>query len=218
MRKYLKPANLATAAVIGLIVSIMAIPRMLNGELPLSIYFPAAFLAMTLFSGAVTAWGGCAGMNGLMTDRTKLVPGLLIVLLFSLLVIPIQVNVLTPLIHARFASAAGKSFMALRYPPTLDGKIALLLWSAGFESIFFYAAPMSYFSRLSGNRWIALILTAIFRIFVVFKGLNNEGLGLSATMITTTVAASATGCMIYGFSGLVPVMAFAACITLHIFF
>jgi len=43
--------------------------------------------------------------------------------------------------------------MALRYPASLGGCVAVMLWSASFETMFFQAATMSFLMRVADRLW-----------------------------------------------------------------
>jgi len=107
--------------------------------------------------------------------------------------------------------------LTLTYPATVGGCLALILWSAGFQTIFLQAAPMSFFARLTRNRSVAFGLCLALRVFiayrqVVFAGLT-DGIGL---FVVSAVGAAAAGCILFVRYGLAPAVFLAAILDLHV--
>ena len=162
MRDYAHLGNLKRAACLGVILAVMSIPRLLDAGMSMSTHLPAAFLAMTLVSAAATAWGGKSGLRGLFPPKPILLKGMLIALLLALCSLPIKIYLSDPILKASLPPR----MLALSFPATTLGVIGLILWASGFENMFFNVAAPSYFTRLSRNMWLAIVLSASFRTFV----------------------------------------------------
>lgn len=219
MRVYLSESNLRKAAAVAAVVTLMSVPRLVQGGKPLGLYIPATFVSMTLVAGAVTAWGRRAGMKGILTDLSTLRRGCAIALFFALAALPVQVLWLAPLLRNTLASGTNAATAILSYPPTAGGCAALLLWSAGFQVIFLQAAPMAFFTRLTGYPSVACALCVALRTYVAYRQVLLSGLTDGVGLLVLSAAGTvAVGCLLFARFGLVPAMVFAAGLDVHLFF
>lgn len=219
MRVYLSETNLVKAAILAAVVILLSVPRLVQCGEPLILYLPATFAAMLLVGGAVTAWGRSAGMPGIATDRRTLGAGAAAAAALTIVALPAQVFWLDPLLRRAMGAALAPSTAALSYPATIGGCLALLLWSAGFQTIFLQAAPMSFFIRLTGRPLVALSLCLALRVYVTHRQVLLSGMtDAIAALVALSAAATLAGCILFYRFGLAPAMLLAAGLNLHLFF
>jgi hypothetical protein len=218
MRTYLSMSNFIKALMLGTVVTLMSIPRMIQGGFRLDLYIPAALVCMTLVSGAATAWSGQGGMAGLFPDRRRMAVGAGIAVLLSLMAMPLEHFWIVPPVRHAIAETGNARLMALRYPETPGGCVALMLWSAGFETMFFQAATMSFFVRLARRPWMGVVFAVSFRLFVTAHQISLAGVGNAIPLILVMAAVgTAMLCVLFIRTGLLPAMILAAGFHLHLF-
>lgn len=179
MRTYLSFENLVKASALSAVATAMAAPRLIEGRLSLAFFIPAAFLALVLVGGAATAWSTSAGMAGLFPERRRLLKGLGVALALALIFLPAALW-LDPVLRSALEETGDMQRLALRYPATLRGCLALMLWAAGFETIFSLAAVISFLARLTGSAWAALAGAVLLRLWMTY--LQCAGAGLESVM------------------------------------
>lgn len=217
MRRYVSMSNLKAAVLLGSIATIMSIPRIGEGGMPLHLYVPAALLAMVLVGGAATAWSGSAGLAGLIPERQKLLRGMLIAVALVAAFAPIQLFLMDPVFRQVLEATGDKQALALRYPTTLFGGAAIVLWAAGFETLFFYAAPVSFLTRLTGRPWMAIVMTTGLRLIVVSEQLTLIGTNdATALFFASAAATTLISCLLFARFGLPATSLFAAGLNLHL--
>lgn len=201
MAAYLTSANLARAAYIGGVAGLMAVPRILekaNGDL---LRVVSAFLLMTIVAGAVTAWGEAGGMRGPFPDWRKVLPWTIGSIAVALLLVPFML----------WYDSIPQ--LARDIPKSADAAIALVLWSAGFETLFFQAGLMSFIARLTGSGIAALAAGPALKLFVVLLQWAHFGFGpVPPLVIVGTVVTVGMAGVIYSRAGLPATMAFNAII------
>lgn len=218
MRDYLTDSNLVRSAGLSAVLTLMSAGRLLQGDLPFIEYVILTFLVMILISGAVWAWGRSAGMPGIVTDRQTLVTGVAIAVVVSLVMLPIRICWLDRLAHRLLQGAGNQAFVELSYPSSWSGRLALVLWSAGFQVMFLQAAPMSLFTRVTGRPVVAAGLCIALRAYVVYRQMAEAGIMEGAWLFMVPATAGvAVGCFLFARYGLVPAMLFAGGTDLHVF-
>jgi len=198
-------------------ITVMAVPRLVQGEAPAWLYVAAAFLCLTFVAGAATAWGTAAGMVGLFPCRRRLVAGLIAGGVAGVVLLPVFVLWLDPLLKEALLRLGDAARVGLQFPDRLWQKVAIVLWAAGFQVLFFEAATMSFFCRLTGRWLIALSLAVAFRIFVV--NLQMADVPVNSTMPFHLVygLTSVTGCVLFARGGLPAASLFAAVLAIRHF-
>jgi hypothetical protein len=219
MRTFMSMDNLLRGMALSAAVTVMSASRIAQAGILPGIMIPASFVLMTFLCGAVTAWGTSAGMPGVVTDRRTLMNGSFIAAAISLVALPVQLFWTDPVLHAALAGSAKPSVADLAFPPTLGGRLALLLWTASFETMFLQAAPMSFFARLSGRRLLAAGLCLVFRAYVATLQVADAGMTNAVPLfLVSNVVAAAVGCTVFARFGLFPAMILGAGLSLHVFF
>ena len=219
MRDYLSIGNLWKALLLGAVMTVMSIPRIVQGGMPLGPYVPGAFFAMTLVSGAATAWGGKGGMCGLFPGGRRMWVGFGLAVLLTIVGTPIYCLWLDPVLYAALAATGDVKMLALRYPDAIVGKLSLMLWSGSFQVMFFAVAGMSFLTRLTGRPWISGALVVLFRVAVGLYQISEAGVTDSIPVfLLGSAVATACSCALFARTGLPPVMAFAMGLNLHLFF
>jgi hypothetical protein len=221
MRDYLSVSTLWKALILGGIVTAMAIPRFLEGAVDIHFYIPASVAAMTLTSGAVVAWGRKGGMCGIWPGTRQGSAGLGLALLLALLATSVYLLGFDPVCRKALEATGNAQMLRLRYPPTLRGRVALVLWSAGFETVFFRASAMSFLARLTGRTSVAVAGSVTLHVMVAAAQLSRAGIyePLPYTLfLVGTAAAGAIGCLLFARAGLPAAMLFAGALNVHVFF
>jgi hypothetical protein len=212
MRTYLSARNFKDAAILGAVVGIMAVPRIiLSGENPTTLSL-AVFPLMMLVAGAATAWGRSGRMHGLFPEHGRITRTVLVALGAGALIGAAHWAG-DGLYRNTFAEYSTSEVYAMTYPPTWGGCFALILWSAGFETLFFRAATMSFLARVTGRQWVAIGGAVIFRTVLSFMT-DPAGNADYLTLARMTGVALTTfcACLLYAQGGITPAMVFAAMI------
>lgn len=218
MRDYLAVENLKNATFLGIAVGLMAIPRILEGSDQLAmIRILAVIPSMTIIAGAVTAWGARGGMLGPFPARGEVRRGIWSAIASGLLIAPFIL----------WQEAAGMGLgdspttlaeRNLPLPSTLTGCLALMLWSAGFETLFFRAGTMSFFARVTNRQWTGVVGAIL--ISVAVRSAKMGEVGLDSVMVLRLVGigiVTTVGCLLYARAGMLAAMVFAAVLdTRHI--
>lgn len=216
MRVYLSERNLLKAAALGAVVTLMSVPRILVAGLNPAFYIPAAFVGMTLVSGAATAWGGYAGMAGVW-PRRGLGRNLGFATLAGLALALVSFLLLDPVFSQAIAGGGDREFLELQYPVTVGGCAALVLWSAGFETVFFYAAASSFVVRISRRVWTAYVFSAALRLVVTLHQMAGAGITEAEHLFAAgSVVASFITCLLFVRGGLPAAMVFTAVLNLRL--
>ncbi len=218
MRDYLQLSNLSRATRLGGIITLMSIPRLVQGNAPHWLYVFAAFLCLTLVAGAATAWGETGGMAGLFPRDRRLGVGLVFAVLAGILVGIIHSVALDPLLQEALVDSGNTDRLLLQFPNTIGKQVAIILWVAGFQALFFNAAAMSFLCRLTRRITIALPLAIAFRVFVSHLQLESLHLGAIVPYYAMNGISCAVGCMLFARAGLIPASLFAAILaSRHVF-
>ncbi len=222
MRLFLTTSNLYKSAALAGLGTLMSAGRIVHGGMPPVLCISSMFLMLMFIAGAVNAWGRCAGMPGIATGRPTFLRGLLVVCILVFLILPIRIFWLDPVLKPAMltADAAGRpGLAALAYPDAFSGRMALLLWSAGFQTLFMVAAPMALAARITGCWPVAIVVCIILRACICRLQAAEYGLAEHALLFAAAaVPASAIACWLFARFGLAPAMIFGAGIDLHVFF
>lgn len=161
------------AFAIGVVVTMMAVPRMMLAGVPLSRYIPASLFSMTLVAGMATAWGHYGGLHGLFPERRRMLTGLMAALCLALLAIPMARRL--DAMRAALSDAGVIEHWVSQPPPAEPVAVAaLLLWVAGFETVFFQAGVISYLARLFKNWRPALCGSVILRGVIAYVQMGRD--------------------------------------------
>jgi len=210
-------ATLWKAFVLGLVITLMSVPRIVTGGLDLWLCVPVALMAMTLISQAAIAWGHRAGMYGVFPSVERALIGTGLAGIMGLILLVIYFILLDPVFRQAFSTAGAAKQLLLRYPKTIGGALALVLWAAGFETMLFQAGAISFFSRLSNHQWLTITGAVSFRCFVTSLQLSHSGIVDSVPLFLICAAASSTlTCLLYVRAGLPAAMLFSAVLSLRV--
>ncbi len=207
MRQYLTIQNLKQAAVIGAVVGFMAVPHILEkgsdtGELAIVLLF-AVFPLMTVVAGSVTAWGRTGGMVGPFPAESRVRTGVFVAVGVGLLVSPLLFWL--------------DSVLAVPLPKSTLSCMALMLWVAGFETLFFRASTMSFMARVSGRQWPGIVCAVLLRMLVgVIQITEPLSDWPSVIKLVTFGGGTAFGCILFARAGLPAAMAFSAVLVLRV--
>ena len=204
------------AFILGLVITLMAVPRIITGGLDLHLCVPVALIAMTLISQAAIAWGHRAGMYGVFPSLERALIGTGLAGIMGLILLVIYFILLDPVFRQAFSTAGAAKQLLLRYPKTIGGALALVLWSAGFETMFFQAGAISFFSRLSNHQWLTITGAVSFRCLITSLQLADAEIIDSVPLFLLGEAASCTlACLLYVRAGLPAAMLFSAVLSLR---
>lgn len=212
MRDLLSESNLRKALGLSALATAASVPRILHGGLNPWFYVPAAFVSLTLIAGMASAWDRRAGLAGLWPDPRRRWGGAVVAALAGLALVPVALK-LDPAVRAAFAGGSNPTTLALQYPGSAAGVLALILWSAGFELLFFVAAPAAFFGRLLNRKWIAIAGPVVLRVVVAHHQLVNGNItGAVPLILTATGVFSGIACLLFAQFGLVAPAVFVAII------
>jgi len=219
MRDYLSASNLCKAAALGAFVTLMSIPRIMYWGVEPTVLISGAFLGMTLISGAATAWSTRGGMHGLFPAKPRMIIGMGTGLLLALLITPAFVLLVDPVLVESMKSTGKTEILNLRYPTTLSGRIALVLWAASFETMFFRAGTISFLSRVTGHKSVAVLGAVCLRTLVSVMQLSDLNLarGEASLVLIVGGVASFFSSVLFVETGLPASMTFSAVLCLHVF-
>jgi hypothetical protein len=216
MRDYLAETNLLKSAWLAVIITLMSVLRIMEGRMSLWFYVPAALLSMTLVCAAITAWSARGGMRGYLPEPAALWRGVGIALALAAALAPIYSFFVDPVLRAALAGVLKARAFDLRYPATLRGLLALVLWAAGFQTAFLCAAPMSLLSRLTGSWRAALVVTVALRIMLLHKQIAVCGVSGSVPLFyASAIATALLSCLLFARYGLPAAAAFVAALDLR---
>lgn len=202
MRPYLDGNNLKKAVPVGAVIALSTMPRVLEGGLPVGPSFAGMLTGMILLAGMATAWGHRAGLPGLWPPKAIQVrwAGLSVLLGFALFPIGLAFD---PLHRSILAQTGSTEMLALACPRSGHAILALMLWSAGFETLFFCAAPMAFTARLTGSRAVAIGAPALFHLLVGIYQFNMAGVTKDAwILLLGIVVVRFITCILYARGGL----------------
>jgi hypothetical protein len=211
MRAYVTTTNLRNAIALGGFVSVLALPRIFvfGGE-SAALLGLAVFPLMVFVAGCVTAWGSCGGMAGAFPEGTRQRRWRAAALVLGLLA-SAGLYAFDDDVQQILAATSSLLVIRLAFPPTIMEALALVFWSAGFETLFFRASAMSLFSRLSGRYTIAIVGTVILRVAVMWFKESAPGV-MTIDRVISIGFLSAIACVLYARGGLPAAMIFSAAV------
>ena len=188
MKRYLSISNFKKAALLGAVMTLLSAPRILGSGLMPFQFVISAFAGLTLLAAMATAWGRSAGMNGLFPPRNIALRGLLLAAILLIILFPIKVFWFNPLLYTIVEQTGNEDALRLLFPDTFTSGVSLVLWVMSFEVLFFKAAAMSFFARLTNRISAAVILSTMLRVFVTSLMINNIGVETSLFLILSHAA------------------------------
>lgn len=219
MRRYLSEANLIRAALMASVMTALSVPRILYWGVPLAPYALAAFFAMVLLSGAATAWGRDGGMVGLFPERRRLFCGMAIAVALVIVILPLQLQWITPILREGLDAAGKTEAIRLRFPHSFWGKLGLMLWSVGFEMMFLQASLISFLARLLRHQWRALAVAFALLALISHAIISPLELGsITPPLIWAGAFSNLIGCWLFARFGLPATMTYAGGLCVHHFF
>lgn len=168
-------------------------------------------MSLAFICGTITAWAGQSGLQPLLPPWKRLLVGLLIAIGIGLLLGLLRTWLVDPIIEGAMSVGLPADEVDLHYPPTAYGVLALILWVAGFETLFFEGSTMSLWTRITRSTWIATTVTVLARVGVAAIQLNQIDLGRSLPAILLAGAlGQLIACRIFVHGGLPAAMAYHA--------
>lgn len=217
MREYLSLDNFKKAVFLAAPVSAMAILRFREGGLDPVFLLVAGFLVMTLAAGAVMAWGRSGGMVGAFPAPRRMWIGAGAAAVVAAAGWPVNVFFLQPWLRPAIEATGDELLVTLRYPDTFPGRVGLMLWSAGFETLIFPGAAMCFLARLTGKVGLAAVGTVALRALLLSQQLTEAGVVSAVPLFLISTALScAIGCVLFARAGLPAAMVYAAGVDLHL--
>lgn len=190
MKDCLKLPSLAYGGLYSLAVTTLAIPRFqeagLGAPMPGVLFF--CFVVMFPVGVAAVGWQHKAGMVGLLPKAPVVIRGLIwAVVLGCLLLIPAVLldQDYRAILERREEYAL---LLHLQYPDTPYGVLASMLWTAGFDLLFFVVGAMAFFTRLTRSIWVSILLTVLVRMFVSY--LRVHGTGLESILLSVLLSSA----------------------------
>jgi hypothetical protein len=139
--------------------------------------------------------------------------------ILSFIILPLYIAWIDPLLLPAIKASGDVKMLAIRYPSTLPGQLALFLWAAGFEAMFFQGGIMSVIARATGSQWVAVAVSVGVRTLVTASQLselnipNAQAFLMSASSLVTLIS-----CILFARFGFPATMIFSAGICLHVLF
>ncbi|MDA0991967.1 MAG: hypothetical protein O3A51_14600 [Verrucomicrobia bacterium] len=215
MRTYISLPNLARAVVLGGGMTLLSIPRLLQGSLSPVLYVATALLCLTMLAGMMTAWSAAGGMTGFWPGARRRWVGCGVAVLLGAMLVPLLTQWLDPMIKQALIASGHTERLQLQFPETRWQQAALILWVAGFQVLFFTASAMSLFSRLT-KRWpMALVLAVILRLSVAHVQFDNIPIASMGPIYGMHAVSTAISCTLFARAGLLPAILFALVLSLH---
>ena len=203
MKRYLSISNFKKAATLGAVMTLFSVPRILSsGVMPFQ-FVISAFAGLTLVAAMATAWSRSAGMKGLFPTTDVILRGLLLAAMLLIILFPIKILWFNPLLYAAVEQTGNETALRLLFPDNFISGVALMLWVMSFEVLFFKAAAMSFFARLTNSLSAALILSAMLRVFVTSLKIGEIGVGADLLLIFSHAAIiNVLSCLMFARYGL----------------
>ncbi len=216
MREYLQISNLKRAAILGGVVAFAGVPRVAQTDAGLAVLVPSAFLLMTLVAGAVTAWGQKGGMVGAFPPQPLFQRGLVTASIVGLVFGVGRIFWGDDELRQVLLASEHSGRFELSFPSTVSGKLALVLWVAGFQVLFFQAGAMSFLSRIFGRWEYALIALGFLRVFVTHLQFEHSGVPPIASAYLFSTLATLIGATVFARCGFMAAVVFAALLELRL--
>lgn len=177
VRDCLRLPSLIHGALFALAATVLAIPRLQEGRLDdhLVALLPLTFVLMFPVGVAAVAWQRKAGMAGLLPAREKGARGLVWALVLGVACM-LGAVWLDAGYLAILKEKGDPVLLRLQYPDTVYGAWALLLWGAGFHTLFFVAGGLAFFARLTNVLWISIVMTVAVRAVVSILRVRDAGM------------------------------------------
>lgn len=208
-QKYFTIENFRQALLPAAIMTLLASPRIFSSGLYSPFHVIPTFFVMILMTATVTAWSRCAGMKGAFPPAREIVKGLLVVIILLILLFPPKFFWFNPFFHTAISETGNTKALTLIFPETIIPAVALTLWVMVFETLFFQAAAMSFFAKLTKKIWLALLLSSILRLLVTWLRLSDIGIiNGEAIILSHAVLMNIISCLLFIRFGLLPPMLF----------
>ncbi len=219
MKDFLREDNLRRAGLLGLAATAMAVPRLFEADLPMR--FPwlllFTFATMTAAGGAAAAWQCRAGMAGLFPGRRRILAGMAWAAGIGIVMAAI-LQATDPLLREAILARDDERLWQTTFPATPREAVSRILWGAGAQTLFFTAAALGFFTRLTGRLWLAILFIVVLRVLVTVHKFADAGLTDVILPYATLAAANGlASCLLYARAGLPAAMTFSATVDLRHF-
>ena len=219
MRDYLTTRNFAAAAGLGLLAALLSLPRLITAGTNVMFFFPAAWVSMTLIGGAATAWGKNIGRAQLWIEPERLQMGFAIVICSATALAVFRTVFADPaMLNAINHSPAAMPSRNIHLPRQPGMIIALMLWAASFETVFFRAGSICFFGRLTGRKNLSIFMAALLRTWVSAFQMNSLDIAAPMPCLLLSAVQSITAGTVFVYFGLVPAAVFSALIEARLLF
>lgn len=171
---------LRQSVIVAALVTMAAAPRQLARATSADPWLMLAglgfqFLLVVLLADAPAAWGRSAGMAGLWPAPRALALGVAGALGAALALAPLHALV-DPELRAALLEAGRADLVALHLPTGRVAVTAAMLWSGGFEALFFYGFAMSVLARAFGRVDVAVVGAVALRTLVSALAMSSVGI------------------------------------------
>ncbi|MCC5790391.1 MAG: hypothetical protein JJT75_12205 [Opitutales bacterium] len=210
MRDFLQEKVLWQSLPVATVVALLAAPRIAQGPFEAGVWYLVLFAwaVSMLAAGAVFAWGRKGGLAGPFPGHAlHWWPMLLAFGLGSLMALLFMG--MDTFWRPLLARSPEPSLEYLAYPRNWNEWVRLVLWNIGFMTLFFTAAAMAVFARVS-RRWVVALLVVVFLRFIAsIYRLQAYDMGeFWPVALITTVPFSILACWLYARHGFPAVIAF----------
>ncbi|MFT5240871.1 MAG: hypothetical protein ACI9X0_001848 [Kiritimatiellia bacterium] len=216
MRAYLQISNLKRSIILGGIVALAAAPRIFLADQAVAVLVPSAFLLMTLVAGAVFAWGSKGGMVGAFPERSVMQRGLCVAVVLGVVGGVARMVWGDDQLREVLEQEGSARAFELGFPADVPGKIALVLWCAGFQVLFLQAGTMAFLTRIL-RRWeFALITVGFGRVFVTHLQFAEMGVTPIVSMYLFGTLATLVGATLFARGGFLAAVVFAILLEMRV--
>ncbi len=209
MQQFLDLENLKRAVALSATTTVLSWPRLMEAGRPAA-FLSALFILFFFIAGATTAWGGCGGMGGAFPDRRRTLMGLSIALLVAGVMAPLHFFLLDGPLKAALIKIGETNRVELSFPGTLGGVLALMAWSASFETLFFRGGTMAVLARVFRRSWIAVVGSVLLRVWVTHLYLQQARPETPAFFYGVALMDGLAGSLLFVKGGLPAASLFAA--------
>lgn len=219
MKDYLSISNFHRAVRLSAVIVLLSVPR-IAARMPdrLLLFTAAAFVSLILACGAATAWERRGGLAGLYPSPGVVVRGIIAALILGIASIAAHRLWFDDKLFCIIKDHLPLQVLERYFPRTVAGQAALVLWTASFEATFFYAATVTFWTRILNNATAGIVATVIGRMFIGY--LLVAGMGLreyAGVFIVVLFFSGIVSSILFARAGLIAVMIYNGVSACHLF-
>ena len=209
MQQFLAQENLKQAVALSAMVTLLSWPRLAEADRPPALLI-ILFVLVFLMAGAATAWGAHGGMAGAFPERRRILAGVVVAFGAAVVLAPIQILWIDGPVKSAMTDAGAGMRVTMSFPATISGVLALVAWSASFETLFLRASTMAVLARVFRRGWVAIAGAVALRLWVTHLNVQNIQPAGPAYFYAVALADGLAGSLLFARFGLPAASLFAA--------